>query len=87
METMGPLKLQGCPLALIAGMILLYVAILPWILNLLVGLPFLAKLTVSAALLAPLGFAMGMPFPSGLRALASSPNRRGQRQCREWPGP
>ena len=36
----------------------------------LVGLPFIAKLLVSAGLLVPLGFAMGMPFPTGLRALA-----------------
>jgi len=39
----------------------------------LVGLPFVAKLLVSAVLLVPLGFAMGMPFPTGLRALASIP--------------
>jgi ABC-type spermidine/putrescine transport system permease subunit I len=28
---------------------------------------------MSGLLLVPLGFAMGMPFPTGLRALASSP--------------
>ena len=28
---------------------------------------------MSALLLVPLGFAMGMPFPTGLRALASTP--------------
>ena len=61
------------PLALITGVLLLYVFILPGLLNLLVGLPFEAKLLVSAVLLAPLGFAMGMPFPTGLRALASQP--------------
>jgi spermidine synthase len=59
-------------LALIASVLALYVFILPAILNALVGLPFLAKLLVSAALLVPLGFAMGMPFPTGLRALAGS---------------
>jgi hypothetical protein len=36
-----------------------------------IGLPFAAKLAVSGLLLIPLGFAMGMPFPSGLRALSS----------------
>jgi hypothetical protein len=61
------------PLAFIAGALLLYVFILPGLLNALVGLPFGAKLLVSAALLVPLGFAMGMPFPTGLRALASIP--------------
>jgi hypothetical protein len=61
------------PLVFIAAALLLYVFILPALLNALVGLPFEAKLLVSAALLAPLGFAMGMPFPTGLQALASTP--------------
>jgi spermidine synthase len=59
------------PLALITAALLLYVAVLPGLLNRLVGLPFPAKLLVSAGLLVPLGVAMGMPFPAGLRALAS----------------
>jgi len=63
------------PLLLIAAALLLYVAILPGLLNRLVGLPFTVKLLVSAGLLVPLGFAMGMPFPTGLRALASRPPR------------
>jgi hypothetical protein len=58
------------PLVLIAAALLLYVAVLPNLLGNLVGLPFIAKLMISAALLVPLGFAMGMPFPTGLRALA-----------------
>lgn len=58
------------PLLLIASALLLYVVVLPGLLGQLVGLPFLAKLAVSAGLLIPLGFAMGMPFPAGLRALA-----------------
>lgn len=61
------------PLAFIAAALLLYVFILPGILTALVGLQFEAKLVVSAVLLVPLGFAMGMPFPTGLRALASIP--------------
>jgi hypothetical protein len=61
------------PLLLIAAGLLLYVFILPGLLNALMGLPFAAKLLVSAILLTPLGFAMGMPFPTGLRALASVP--------------
>jgi len=61
------------PLTFIAGALLLYVLILPGLLNTLVGLPFVAKLLVSAVLLVPLGVAMGMPFPTGLRALASIP--------------
>ncbi len=68
------------PLALITAAILLYVAILPGLLNRLVGLPFAVKLLVSAVVLVPLGLAMGMPFPTGLRALAGSP-------VPEFPGP
>lgn len=45
------------------------IALLPRELASMVGLPFLLKLIVSAAVLIPLGFAMGMPFPTGLRAL------------------
>jgi hypothetical protein len=59
------------PLLLIAAALLLYVGVLPGLLERLVGLPFVVKLLVSAGLLIPLGFAMGMPFPTGLRALAS----------------
>jgi spermidine synthase len=58
------------PLVLITAALLLYVGVLPGLLERLVGLPFVAKLLVSAGLLIPLGFAMGMPFPTGLRALA-----------------
>ena len=61
------------PLALIAAALVAYVFVLPGLLSYLVGLPFILKLLISFPLLAPLGFGMGMPFPTGLRALASSP--------------
>ena len=61
------------PLILIIAAILLYVFVLPGLLNALVGLPLIAKFLISGVLLVPLGFAMGMPFPTGLRALASFP--------------
>jgi hypothetical protein len=54
-------------LGLIAGLVALYVLLLPFLLPAAVGLPFIAKLLMSGAVLAPLGFLMGMPFPSGLR--------------------
>ncbi len=66
-------KRAWMPLLFIVASLMLYVFILPLVLNTLVGLPFPAKLLVSAGLLVPLGFAMGMPFPTGLRALASIP--------------
>jgi hypothetical protein len=59
------------PLTLIVLALLVYVSALPAILERLVGAAFAVKLVISAALLAPLGFAMGMPFPTGLRALAA----------------
>jgi len=70
---MAQIQHARLPLAFIAGVLLLYVFILPGLLNALVGLPFAVKLLVSAALLVPLGLAMGMPFPTGLQALASTP--------------
>lgn len=60
------------PLLLIVAALIPYVFLLPGVLNALVGLPFVAKLVVSGVVLVPLGFAMGMPFPTGLRALAQS---------------
>src|SRR3989442_811101 len=66
------------PILLIASALLLYVFILPALLNALVGLPFAAKVIVSGVLLVPLGFAMGMPFPTGLRAFCCNPSVPGQ---------
>jgi spermidine synthase len=66
-------KRTPLPIAFIVVALVLYVFIMPRLLDQLVGLPFIAKLLVSSLLLVPLGFAMGMPFPTGLRALASIP--------------
>jgi hypothetical protein len=60
------------PLLALAGAISVYVVALPPSLRALVGLPFVLKLGVSGLWLIPLGVAMGMPFPTGLRALDSS---------------
>jgi hypothetical protein len=74
-QRMAPRARRWLPWSLIVPVLLVYVYVLPGLLNALVGLPFVAKLAVSGVLLVPLGFAMGMPFPTGLRALAggSSP--------------
>ena len=56
----------------IAIALLVYVFALPSLLGTLVGLPFFFKLVISALLLVPLGFAMGMPFPTGLRSLSGN---------------
>ena len=58
------------PLLLLVGAIIAYVMVLPALLGALVGLAFWVKVLVSALLLVPLGVVMGMPFPTGLRALA-----------------
>jgi hypothetical protein len=60
------------PLAGIAVALSVYTFALPGLLAAGVGLPFAVKLLVSAAILVPLGLVMGMPFPTGLRALAQA---------------
>lgn len=59
-------------LGAIAGLILLHVLLLPVLLSSAVGLNFGLKLVISAAVLIPLGFLMGMPFPNGLKLLTQS---------------
>jgi len=61
------------PLTLVIATLLVYVFFLPTRLAQLVGLDFGFRLLVSGVLLIPLGFVMGMPFPTGLRALAAAP--------------
>lgn len=61
------------PLLLVLAILTLYVLFLPGRLAGWVGLDFGYRLLVSAILLVPLGFLMGMPFPTGLRALAAFP--------------
>ncbi|HZD96227.1 MAG TPA: hypothetical protein VE133_18340, partial [Candidatus Sulfotelmatobacter sp.] len=62
----GPKKILPL-LACITALILLNLVVLPWLLSAAVGLPFAVKLMISALVLTPLGFLMGMPFPTGLR--------------------
>lgn len=54
-------------LALIAAVITIDLALIPILLPATVGYPFVVKLLLSGAVLVPLGFLMGMPFPTGLR--------------------
>lgn len=56
-------------LLIIVVAVIAYLALLPVILRSLVGLPFPVKLFLSGALIVPLGFVMGVPFPTGLRVL------------------
>jgi hypothetical protein len=61
------------PLLLVIVTLLADVFFLPSRLTALVGMGFGYRLLVSGILLVPLGFVMGMPFPTGLRALAALP--------------
>jgi hypothetical protein len=72
------------PLVLIAAAVMMYVGLLPGLLEHFVGAAFLAKLGISTALLVPLGFAMGMPFPTGLRALAGDEQQPSGENSIEW---
>ena len=58
------------PLVVIFVLLAIYVVFLPGRLAALVGNNFEFRLLISGFLLIPLGFVMGMPFPTGLRALA-----------------
>jgi spermidine synthase len=69
------------PLVLVIGTLVADVFFLPGRLAAMVGMDFGSRLLVSGVLLIPLGFVMGMPFPTGLRALASLPAPRLTREA------
>jgi len=58
-KALGLVALLAAVLALLTG----------WLLTVSVGLPLGLKAVMTVALLAPLGFVMGMPFPTGLQRL------------------
>jgi spermidine synthase len=66
-------EMAWMPLVLVIIALVAHVFFLPHALAAWVGLRFGYRLMVSGMLLAPLGFVMGMPFPTGLRALAAGP--------------
>jgi predicted membrane-bound spermidine synthase len=57
----------------VAALAAAYAAALPRVVPLLLPLPLGARIAVAVLLVAPLGFLMGMPFPSGLRATGQGP--------------
>jgi hypothetical protein len=59
----------------ITAFALLYLAVLPILFERFIGLPDSARVAMSVALIAPLAFAMGMPFPLGLAATAAGAGR------------
>jgi len=66
-------ELAWMPLLLVIIALVADVFFLPRGLATWIGLGFGYRLVVSGVLLVPLGFVMGMPFPTGLRALAAGP--------------
>jgi len=64
-------ELVWLPLVAVIAALGTYVFLLPSRLAAWVGMSFELRLLVSGLLLIPLGFVMGMPFPTGLRALAN----------------
>jgi spermidine synthase len=72
------------PLAAIIATVLLYVVVLPRVLTHFVGVAFVTKIAISALLLAPLGLIMGIPFPTGLRALTQSAKTGQTDHSIEW---
>jgi hypothetical protein len=63
-------RVVWAPILAITGVVILYAFMLPATLLSTVGWILTVKLLVSAGLLVPLGLLMGMPFPTGLRAMA-----------------
>jgi spermidine synthase len=66
-------QMAWMPITLVIAALLVDVFFLPNWLEAWVGLGLYSRIVVSGLLLAPLGFVMGMPFPTGLRALAAGP--------------
>src|SRR5665811_689964 len=50
----------------------LYLAILPYLFQVLIHLPDAAKIIISVALIAPLAICMGVPFPTAMMRLADT---------------
>ncbi len=72
------------PMVFLIVALLVDIVFLPGRLAALVGLDFGYRLLVSATFLVPLGFIMGMPFPTGLRALAALGDPDSSDNSVEW---
>ncbi len=63
-----PIVLAAAGIIVVGGA---YLGLLPWVFEAAQGWPTAARLAVALALLAPIGFFLGMPFPLGLKALGA----------------
>ena len=72
-DWLGRLAGRRPPIALAAAGIIAvggaYLGLLPWVFEAAQGWPVAARIVVALALLGPIGFLLGMPFPLGLKAL------------------
>jgi hypothetical protein len=68
----GRLRRAAWPVAAIVGIASVYVLVLPATFRQLMPLPDPLRIVASIALISPLAFAMGMPFPLGLARLAAT---------------
>jgi hypothetical protein len=71
----APARNMKAILLLLSGLIAFYLFLLPPILEEFMGFALAAKLAVSLAIIFPLGFVMGFPFPTGLRLLEKAGRR------------
>jgi len=63
----GSRKLKASTvLLLLVGLLAVYIFLLPPLIHSTLGFPILARLAATIALIAPIGFLMGIPFPGGL---------------------
>ena len=69
----GSKKVTAAAVAAILALGLAYLALLEPLMQFAASWPLSVKIALSIALIAPLGFCMGMPFPTGLSALAAGP--------------
>ncbi len=64
-----PLRGAGLAAAGVAGILILYLAGLSWIVKALIGFPLAARMVLALVLISPLAVAMGLPFPLALSDL------------------
>jgi hypothetical protein len=76
----GARQVKSAFVAVVAILAAYYLALSP-LLHTLIGLDQAVKVMIAALLIIPLGFVMGMPFPSGLRMLGEA---RGDDNLIEW---
>jgi hypothetical protein len=68
-----PVRRVAMIVLLVAVVSALYLVVLPWLFRLGAGWPATARIAASVAVLAPLAFLMGIPFPTCLQVISDRP--------------